>query len=164
MSTIKILDEKYVHSDYSTNFFLWSSRTRVDLLSYESIPTYKREQYDWMAGKKIGREDHLILTILFSNQVRACWELSRVVNRVRSSFLSTIFSLSRPKKIPPSCRIALVYQSVCSCTIADQLNSEKKLVELFYIRHCVLLLWSGTDCCCPIYSLFMISNSCHVVD
>ena len=32
-------------------FFLRSSRIRVDLLSYESIPTDKREHYDWRAEK-----------------------------------------------------------------------------------------------------------------
>ena len=31
--------------------FLGSSRNRVDLLSYDSKTTDKREQYDWMAGK-----------------------------------------------------------------------------------------------------------------
>ena len=32
-------------------FFLRSSRIEVDLLSYESKPTDKPEQYDWMAEK-----------------------------------------------------------------------------------------------------------------
>ena len=35
------------------NFFLRSSRIRVYLLSYESIPTDKREQYDWRADKNL---------------------------------------------------------------------------------------------------------------
>ena len=35
------------------NFILRSSRIRVDLLSYESIPTDKRWQYDWRAEKNL---------------------------------------------------------------------------------------------------------------
>ena len=34
-------------------FFLRSSRIRFDLLSYESKPTDKREQYDWRAEKSL---------------------------------------------------------------------------------------------------------------
>ena len=37
----------------STNFFLRSSRIGVDLLSYESKTTDKREQYDWMVEKNL---------------------------------------------------------------------------------------------------------------
>ena len=40
---------------------LRSSRIRVDLLLYESKPTDKRLKYDWMAGKKIGRDCTMIL-------------------------------------------------------------------------------------------------------
>ena len=36
---------------FSINFFLRSSRIRVDLLSLESKPTEKREQYNWRAKK-----------------------------------------------------------------------------------------------------------------
>ena len=36
-------------------FFLRSSRSRVDLLSYDSKSTDRREQYDWMDEKKNGR-------------------------------------------------------------------------------------------------------------
>ena len=35
------------------NFFLQSSRIRIDLISYESIPTDKREQYDRRAEKNL---------------------------------------------------------------------------------------------------------------
>ena len=37
------------------SFFLWSSWTRVDLLSYESKPTDKWEQCDWRAEKNLDR-------------------------------------------------------------------------------------------------------------
>ena len=37
----------------STHFFLWCSRIRVDLLSYESKPTDKRLQNDWRAEKNL---------------------------------------------------------------------------------------------------------------
>ena len=36
------------------HFFVRSSRNRVDLLSYESKATDKREQYDWKAKKNLG--------------------------------------------------------------------------------------------------------------
>ena len=39
---------------YRPIFFLRSSRIRINLLSYESKPTDKQEQYDWIA-EKIGR-------------------------------------------------------------------------------------------------------------
>ena len=39
--------------NYPTIFYP-SSRNRVDLQSYKSKPTKKREQYDWM-DEKIGR-------------------------------------------------------------------------------------------------------------
>ena len=35
------------------DLFLWSSRVRVNLLSYESKTTDKREQYDWRAEKNL---------------------------------------------------------------------------------------------------------------
>ena len=38
---------------YPSNFFLQSNRNRVDLLSHDSKPTVKREQYKWRAGKKL---------------------------------------------------------------------------------------------------------------
>ena len=37
----------------STNFFLRSRRIRVDLQSYESKTTDKRQQNDWKGGKKL---------------------------------------------------------------------------------------------------------------
>ena len=43
------------------NFFLRSSRNKVDLLSFENKTTDKREQYDWMGGKKIEREDMMYI-------------------------------------------------------------------------------------------------------
>ena len=36
------------------DFLLRSSRIRADLLSYESKPTDKQEQYDWTDEKKLG--------------------------------------------------------------------------------------------------------------
>ena len=33
--------------------FLWTSRILVDMLSYESIPIDKQEQYDWKADKNL---------------------------------------------------------------------------------------------------------------
>ena len=38
---------------YSINFFVRSSRIRVDLLSYDSKPTDKREQNYWKAKKNL---------------------------------------------------------------------------------------------------------------
>ena len=35
------------------DFFLWSSRIRVNLFSYESKPTEKRVQYDWRVEKNL---------------------------------------------------------------------------------------------------------------
>ena len=46
-------------------FFLRSSRIRVNLLSYESIPTDKREQYDWRAEKNLDGY-RLIMAVVFS--------------------------------------------------------------------------------------------------
>ena len=44
----------------STNFFLRSSRISVNLLSYESIPTDKREQYSSGAEKNLdGKEEEI---------------------------------------------------------------------------------------------------------
>ena len=37
------------------NYFLQSSRIRVDLLSYKSKPTDKRKQYDWVAENFFGQ-------------------------------------------------------------------------------------------------------------
>ena len=39
-------------SEHSVQFFLQFSWNRVDLPLYESKPTDKREQYNWMAEKK----------------------------------------------------------------------------------------------------------------
>ena len=39
------------------NFFLRSSRIRVDLPSYESKTTDKRGQYDWRAEKNLDEEE-----------------------------------------------------------------------------------------------------------
>ena len=44
--------EKYTYPTRPI-FFLWSSRNRVDLLSYESKPTDKWGQYDWSAEKNL---------------------------------------------------------------------------------------------------------------
>ena len=43
------------HSDFDTrpDFYLLSSRNRADLLSYESKPTDKREQYDFKGEKNL---------------------------------------------------------------------------------------------------------------
>ena len=46
--------EGKLHRSSWPNFFLRSSRIRVDLISYESIPIDKREQYDWRAEKNLG--------------------------------------------------------------------------------------------------------------
>ena len=45
------------------NIFLWSGRNRVDLLSYESKTTDKREQYDWKAEKNLDRR--LVFQIIY---------------------------------------------------------------------------------------------------
>ena len=56
------------------NFFLRSSRNRVDLLSYESKPIDKPEQNDWMAEKNLDGLRHfksiyyLNLLLLFPMQ------------------------------------------------------------------------------------------------
>ena len=42
------------------NCFVRSCRIRVNLLSYESIPTDKQEQYDWRAEKNLDGKCHLI--------------------------------------------------------------------------------------------------------
>ena len=46
--------------DYTTrpDFFLRSGRIRVDLLSYESKTTDKREQYDWRTEKNLDGMDN----------------------------------------------------------------------------------------------------------
>ena len=43
----------YTGSMTRPNFFLRSSRIRVDLLLYESIPSDKQEQYDFRAEKNL---------------------------------------------------------------------------------------------------------------
>ena len=45
--------EKNLEGYTRPNYFLQSSRIRVDLLSYESKRTDKREQYDWRAEKNL---------------------------------------------------------------------------------------------------------------
>ena len=58
-STLLQLDKRtFLDGHTRPIFFRRSSRIRVDLLSYESKPTYKWEQYDWRAAKKIGRVYH----------------------------------------------------------------------------------------------------------
>ena len=47
----KSVDDVNEHAQPVQICFLRSSRIRVDLLSYESKPTDKREQYDWRAEK-----------------------------------------------------------------------------------------------------------------
>ena len=48
-------------------FFLRSSHIRVDLLSYESKPTNKRKQYDWMAEKKLDGHKSATLIVCMSS-------------------------------------------------------------------------------------------------
>ena len=49
------------------NFFLRSSRIRADLISYEGIPTDKREQYDWRAEKNLDGRIWMKKSYLISN-------------------------------------------------------------------------------------------------
>ena len=48
-----------VHDIIVQIFFFDPIIYKVDLLSYKSKTTDKREQYDWMAETKFGRVDHL---------------------------------------------------------------------------------------------------------
>ena len=54
---------------FSTNFFLRSSCNRVNLLSYESKPTYKREQYDCVGEKNL---DGSLVHRIFEPQYLSC--------------------------------------------------------------------------------------------
>ena len=51
--------------DYSTKFFLGSSRIRVDLLWHESKTTDKREQYDWRAEKNLDGYCNFLTKLLY---------------------------------------------------------------------------------------------------
>ena len=58
-----------------TNFFLRSSRNKVDLLSFESKTTDKREQYDWM-GEKIWTGIFMFLTKMAATSRQTTWPTS----------------------------------------------------------------------------------------
>ena len=58
LTVMAILNDK-AFSSYLSDFFLQPSRIRVDLLSCESKPTDKREQYNWMDKKNSDRQSGL---------------------------------------------------------------------------------------------------------
>ena len=90
---------------------------RVDLLLYESIPTDKRVQYNWVA-LKIERvvttqgSRHKLVNPPVSADPKCPVHVWMESSEVWSQSI---------QKIQHSCRIALIYQSVYSRTIADWL-------------------------------------------
>ena len=46
-----IAQKKSVEKHEPVQFFIWSRRNKVELLSYESKTTGKQGQYDWTAEK-----------------------------------------------------------------------------------------------------------------
>ena len=109
---------------------LQSGCIRVYLLSYESQPIDKWEQYDWMTvknldGKLLGKTGRDFLHLYLLGKFEACREWGRDwiewfvkwMKRPQKQRQNT-----RPNFFQASSRIALLYQSVRSCMISDWIN------------------------------------------
>ena len=115
--------------DYSTKFFLRSSRLRINLLSYESKTTDKRGQYDWRTEKNLDGSYEPRVFLLDREGKR----INGVKNEAFGLLLERGLLHDPSNFFHPSSRIALVYQSFCSQATADRLYydwiAEKNLVE-----------------------------------
>ena len=82
-------------SCFSTKFFLQSSCNKVDLLSYDCKTTDKRQQNDWMGGKKL---DGLLVSLLSYNsrydEITNKWDRLPGITLPHVNLLSCLYILS----------------------------------------------------------------------
>ena len=139
LTVMAILNDK-AFSSYLSDFFLQPSRIRVDLLSCESKPTDKREQYNWMDKKnsdgqsglkQISAKKFCPFHQIAKLRGRGEWRNIPLVIYSKCSNMQCarkekgkymFFVWKKPVQFFQSSGcIALVYYSVSSRTIADRL-------------------------------------------